>query len=118
MTNDVRTHDLGVRRMLLVGAARPHCCTVRAPPADRRGRGSRALDAPALDSAPLLLVATAGLGRWLARRAQRSRVLRVPRPVAVRCRLNATHSKLSPGSLLLSLPPVGVVAQSTASRPS
>eukprot|EP00964_Phaeocystis_antarctica_P072801 scaffold44593_cov41-Phaeocystis_antarctica.AAC.1 len=48
MTNGVRTHDLGLRRLLPVGAARLLCRTVRAPPADRRGRGSRALDAPAI----------------------------------------------------------------------
>ena len=105
MTNGVRTHDLGLRRLLPVGAARLLCRTVRAPPADRRGRGSRALDAPALD----------------ARTAQRcchgrSRTLASPSrtalagaesasPVAVRCRfeMQPIQSCLQALSLSLSL---------------
>ena len=50
MANDVRTCDLGVRGLLPVGAARRLCRTVRTPPADRRGRAPRTLDAPALDT--------------------------------------------------------------------
>ena len=50
MANDVHTCDLGARGLLPVGAARRLCRTVRTPPADRRGRAPRTLDAPALDA--------------------------------------------------------------------
>ena len=85
MTNGARTHDLGFR--VVPYASRrggssplPHGTRPSGRSAwTRLARIRRTCIGRTHRSAPMLLVATAGLGRWPARRAQRSRVLRVPR---------------------------------------